>query len=163
MDLLRAGRLGDSGYWGSTSGGGLGEAQKEGMFIMSLCTRYDTTPLIAHMHKGVRYCNSEARRLECVIVQPTKTKAKNNQRSKNPKTKKGEKDMPGKIKVSIGSLTEQLRVSAVPAGTTLNAFLEKSNKSYSSSVRLNGKSARKGTKLKNGDIVTLINSVSGGR
>ena len=71
--------------------------------------------------------------------------------------------MARKIKVSLGSLTEQLRVSSIPEGTSVEVFLENMNKSYDSSVRVNGKAVTKGSKLKNGDIITLIDNVSGGR
>ena len=66
------------------------------------------------------------------------------------------------IKVQIGSLTEQLKVSSVKEGTTLVTFLDMKEIEYNSSIRVNGKVAKKGSVLKNGDIITIIDDVSGG-
>ena len=75
--------------------------------------------------------------------------------------------MPGKaksekIKVNFGELAKPLSVSTINAGTTLGEFLEAKELSFGSSVRVNGKVAKKGDVLKGGDIVTSIEDVSGG-
>ena len=66
------------------------------------------------------------------------------------------------IRVQIGSLTSQLVVSSIKEGTTLVDFLTNKDIDYDSSVRVNGKVSKKGCVLKNGDIITIIDDVSGG-
>ena len=68
----------------------------------------------------------------------------------------------GTITVRLAELTKPLVVSKIKAGTTLEEFLEKHDLEYSSSVRVNAETASKGTKLRNGDIITVIGAVSGG-
>jgi sulfur carrier protein ThiS len=67
------------------------------------------------------------------------------------------------IPVQLGRLTEGLKRCVVKAGTTLTEFLQKQELEYNSSVRVNGETAKEGTVLKAGDIVTVIDDVSGGR
>ena len=71
--------------------------------------------------------------------------------------------MAGKIKVMLGNLAEPLKVSSVNSGTKLGDFLEKKGVEFNSSIRVNGKVARKGQTLRNNDIITTIDDVSGGK
>jgi len=66
------------------------------------------------------------------------------------------------ISVKIAELAKQIEVKKIPAGTTLAQLLETHGATFSSAVRLNGNTANKGTKLKNGDIITIVGEVSGG-
>lgn len=67
------------------------------------------------------------------------------------------------ITVRLAELTKQVVVSRVKSGTTLIDFLEKNGLSYSSAVRVNAETAGKIYKLHNGDIITVIGQVSGGK
>jgi sulfur carrier protein ThiS len=68
-----------------------------------------------------------------------------------------------KISVKIGSLTEQFRAVNIEPGTNVSSFLEAQGKEWSASVRVNAETVNKGYELKSGDVVTIVNSVSGGR
>lgn len=68
-----------------------------------------------------------------------------------------------KIQVKLGSLTEQFRAHTVDAGTTIGDFLLKAEKEWSASVRVNAETVNKSYELQPGDIITIVNSVTGGR
>lgn len=62
----------------------------------------------------------------------------------------------------LGELVKPLVIKTCDAGITLEKFLEDNDINYSSSMRVNGETAKKGYKLKNDDVITTIGSVSGG-
>ena len=66
------------------------------------------------------------------------------------------------IKVSVARLAHPLEVREIKAGTTLGVFLSDINIAYTASIRVNAKVEKESHKLKNGDIISIIGSVSGG-
>jgi sulfur carrier protein ThiS len=67
-----------------------------------------------------------------------------------------------KVKVTLGQLTKPFITVRVNAGTTLADFLAKREMTYSSAVRINGKTTRKNAVLRTDDVVTVIEDVDGG-
>lgn len=68
----------------------------------------------------------------------------------------------GTITVRLAELTKPITVARIKAGTTLEQFLEAHSLAYSSAVRIGGETVRRDTRLKNGDIITVIGAISGG-
>lgn len=67
------------------------------------------------------------------------------------------------IKVSLGQLTQPLKVKKVQAGTTLKDFLSGEEIDYNSRIRVNALTKTAGYTLKADDIITVVGEVSGGR
>jgi len=67
------------------------------------------------------------------------------------------------IKVKIAELTKPLVVKSIKKGTTLVDFLEANRLEYSAGIRVNGEVAKKTYALSNGDIIFIVENVSGGR
>lgn len=67
-----------------------------------------------------------------------------------------------KIAVKFGSLTESPVTHEISYGTSLGQFLRENSINYSSAIRVNNEPAHLETILQHGDIITEINSVSGG-
>ena len=68
----------------------------------------------------------------------------------------------GKIRVHYGELNSALTAHNLKPRTTLEKFLDDKGVSFSSSIRVNAKVAAKSSILRNGDIVTSTEGVSGG-
>jgi len=68
-----------------------------------------------------------------------------------------------RIKVLVGELVKPLVTRECDAGTPLIKFLEDNGIQWGSSVRVNAEAESKEYKLKDGDVITTIGSVSGGR
>jgi hypothetical protein len=68
-----------------------------------------------------------------------------------------------KVKVLFGKLTQPLIAKNVNAQTTLFAFCEQNGIEYGSSVRVNGKTSDKQYTLQEGDIITSIDNIDGGK
>jgi sulfur carrier protein ThiS len=66
------------------------------------------------------------------------------------------------VSVRFGNLTEPLRTSTVRNDTNVVDFLKRRDVEYGSSVRVNGNTVNREYVLRNGDVVTAIESVSGG-
>jgi len=71
--------------------------------------------------------------------------------------------MAGEIVIKVAELTKPLSTSRVKAGTSLADFLKNKEIEFDSSIRINGKVEAKSYKLRNGDIITIVGEVSGGR
>lgn len=69
----------------------------------------------------------------------------------------------GKINVKFGKLVEPLKVYKIVKGSTLEDFLETAGIAYDASIRVNGAVMKRSAKLSEGDIITSINAVAGGR
>ena len=65
--------------------------------------------------------------------------------------------------VKFGRLTEPLEVVRIGSGATLAKFLNLRGLEYGPSIRVNGDEVDLETVLHEGDIITDIDSVSGGR
>ncbi len=66
------------------------------------------------------------------------------------------------ITVHMGELVKPLVAYKCDVGTTISKFLEDNSLSYSTKVRINAEPTKASYKLKKGDIITTIGSVSGG-
>lgn len=66
------------------------------------------------------------------------------------------------ITIKIAELAKPLKTTQCAKGTTLEQFLDKRGMRYSSSIRVNGNVASRGSTLHAGDIIISIGSVSGG-
>ena len=71
--------------------------------------------------------------------------------------------MARKIKVLLGELVKPLVTKECIAGTTVAKFLEDNSIAWSAAIRVNGESVAKSYKLKAGNVITTIGSVSGGK
>jgi hypothetical protein len=69
----------------------------------------------------------------------------------------------GEVRVKFGQLTEPLRSIRAAKGTNLGQFLKRREMDYGASIRVNGEVANVETVLKDGDIITDIDNVNGGR
>ncbi len=67
------------------------------------------------------------------------------------------------IAVRFGRLTEQLQVLKIAGGTLLVKFLKNRHLEFGPSIRVNGEEVSEEYTLHEGDIITDIDNVSGGR
>jgi sulfur carrier protein ThiS len=66
------------------------------------------------------------------------------------------------ITVQLGALVKPLEARKCDAGTSIEKFLADNGMKMGSNVLVNGDAVKASYKLKNGDIVTTMGSVSGG-
>ena len=66
------------------------------------------------------------------------------------------------IIVKLLELAKPIKSSTCKSGVTLEEFLKRRDRDYTSSVRVNGDVKSKTYTLKTGDIVSVIGAVSGG-
>ena len=66
------------------------------------------------------------------------------------------------ITVQLGALVKPLEARKCDVGITIEKFLQDNGMKMGSNVLVNGDSVKGSYKLKNGDIVTTMGSVSGG-
>lgn len=69
----------------------------------------------------------------------------------------------GSIAIKFGRLTQPLQRLTAKEGATLGEFLEKHSIEYTSSIRVNGDTATLKTVLHNGDVITDIDNIEGGK
>jgi sulfur carrier protein ThiS len=67
------------------------------------------------------------------------------------------------IKIKFGQLAQPLKPFKCSKGVTLGQFLERRDLVYGASIRVNGEASNRETILKEGDIITNIENVNGGR
>lgn len=70
---------------------------------------------------------------------------------------------PQVITIKIAQLAKQVATARVSAGSSLEDFFKKRKLQVTSAVRVNGNVVPKTYRLRNGDIITIIGKVSGGR
>lgn len=68
-----------------------------------------------------------------------------------------------RISVQVGELVKPLVVHKCDKGTTIESFLNTVGITWGSNVRVNGDTVKKSYKLGDGDIITTIGHVSGGK
>lgn len=78
-------------------------------------------------------------------------------------TKKKAAVKKAQIEVKFGKMVEPLKVFKLDKGTTLEDFLEANSIAYDASIRVNAEVCKRSTKLSEGDIITQVNAVAGGR
>lgn len=66
------------------------------------------------------------------------------------------------ITVQLGALVKPLEARKCDVGTTIEKFLNDNGLKMGSNVLVNGDTVKASYKLKNGDIITTMGSVSGG-
>ena len=69
----------------------------------------------------------------------------------------------GEVRVKFGQLTEPLKSIRTAKGTNLGQFLKRRGMEFGASIRVNGETANVETMLADGDIITSIENVNGGR
>ena len=63
----------------------------------------------------------------------------------------------------FGQLTQELETHELEIGTTINLFCQRREIPFDSSIRVNALAVKESYVLQEGDIVTAIDAVSGGR
>jgi len=73
------------------------------------------------------------------------------------------KAVSGKVSVVFVQLTSPLVTYNIPKGTLLTAFLQRRGVEFNNSVRVNGKVVTQKYVVKQGDIISQLEQVSGGK
>ena len=69
----------------------------------------------------------------------------------------------GEVRVKFGQLAAPLKSYRSAKGTNLGQFLTRRGIEYGASIRVNGNAANLETRLNDGDVITDIENVNGGR
>jgi hypothetical protein len=73
------------------------------------------------------------------------------------------KAVSGKVSVVFARLTSPLATYNIAKGTLLTAFLQRRGVEFNNSVRVNGKVVTQKYVVKQGDIISQLEQVSGGK